>query len=90
MEIVSRDTLGFGVSIDIDAIDPREAPGVGSPEANGICADALLKGLRSLHNKAELQALEISEYNPYRDRNDATAALMAEMITAVLSEEEQP
>ena len=36
IEIVSKDTAGFHLSFDMDAVDPREAPGVGTPVRGGI------------------------------------------------------
>jgi len=83
---VSLRTVGFGISIDLDAIDPREAPGVGSPERNGIHAQELIGALRALHDDPRLLALEITEYNPERDCDNTTAALVAELIGAIIAD----
>ena len=90
LKIAASASGGFGISIDLDAIDPNEAPGVGSPEQNGIHANELLSALHHIHHRHDLLALEITEYNPYRDHNNATARLMAELIHALLSEEQAP
>jgi len=90
LSIASTAKAGFGISIDLDAIDPIEAPGVGSPEENGIHAKELLEALQTLKQRDDIWALEIAEYNPYRDHNNTTAELMAQLTHALLNEETQP
>jgi len=77
--IVTRDTAAVGLTLDLDALDPEEAPGVGSPEAGGIRARDLLPELTMLGQSSRFAAAEIVEYNPRHDRDDRTAALV-EMI----------
>ena len=43
---ISKGTVGYGVSLDVDVVDPSESPGTGSPEPNGLSAAELLKGYR--------------------------------------------
>ena len=83
---VSRTTVGVGISIDLDGIDPADAPGVGYREANGIPAAALLTALAKLPltmSLLNLVGLEIAEYNPLRDEKQRTAKLIVEIIRAV-------
>jgi arginase len=75
---------GFGVTIDLDAIDPQLAPGVGSPEPAGLWDGDVLDALRRIAAQPGLQALEIVEYNPDRDRQGQTAALIAGLISQLL------
>ncbi len=77
-------TAGYGISLDLDAVDPLDAPGVGTPEPGGIPARALLAALASCCGDARLAALEIVEYNPHRDIEHRTARLIEEMIAAVV------
>ena len=79
-ELIARGTAGFGVSIDLDAIDPLDAPGVGSPEPGGITAADLLQALAPLSAKPGLLGIEIAEFNPARDRNDETARVITRLI----------
>jgi len=84
--IVSKGTAGYGVSFDVDAIDPRDAPGVGSPAAQGIRAHAAVMGMRRFADDPRLLAFELVEYNPVRD--DAarrTAQLCLSLLSAVLT-----
>jgi len=80
---VSRATIGVGISIDLDALDPCDAPGVGYREANGITADDLLTALAKFPLATPFLGLEITEYNPLRDEKQKTAKLLIEIIRAV-------
>jgi arginase len=65
---------GYGITLDLDVIDPRDAPGVGTPAPGGMSAHELIEALAPVAADARLRALEIAEYNPRRDRNGLTAA----------------
>ena len=77
---VATGTAGFGISLDLDAIDPVEAPGVGSPAPDGLHAQPLLAALATLFDDPRLVALEIAEYNPSRDRQQVTLRLIVDLI----------
>lgn len=83
VNIARKGTAGFGLSIDLDAINPRESPGVGTPAADGLHASSLIQALRPLHGTPDLITVELAEYNPYRDRGGLTAH-QAEGILAAL------
>ena len=76
---------GYGMSIDLDAVDPGDAPGVGSPVAGGVPGRELVAALRACCDEARFVALEIVEYNPQRDVADRTAQLIEDMIAATLA-----
>lgn len=82
--IVSSAPAGFGVTLDLDAIDPQLAPGVGSPEPDGLVARDVLAAVRRISGLPGLKALEIVEYNPDRDRHGTTAGLISDLIGQVL------
>jgi arginase len=77
---VTAGTAGFGISLDLDAIDPGEAPGVGSPEPAGLGARKLLAALTPLLADPRLMALEIAEYNPEHDREQVTLRVIVEVL----------
>lgn len=83
--IVAAAPAGFGVTLDLDAIDPRMAPGVGSPEPDGLYAADILTALHWIAGLPGLHAVEIVEYNPDRDRHGATAALLSDLIAEILA-----
>ena len=75
---------GFGLTIDIDVIDPSQAPFVATPVENGIDADELAEVLAHLPHKDRLLGLEVVEFTP-RNNDDAAIAcdLMASLIAAI-------
>ncbi len=83
-EYVCKSTYGFGISIELDAIDPIDAPGVGCPESGGIQGSALVNALKQLVPNKPLLGLEIAEYNPLRDENQITAQLAVDLIHAAI------
>ena len=82
---VTRHTAGYGVSMDMDALDPREEPGVGTPVADGLLRQEVTAALVALHDDPRLLALEIVEYNPYRDLHFATARAVHDLCRSVLT-----
>ena len=82
--IVAGAPGGFGVTLDLDVLDPDTAPGVGSPEPDGLPLRGLVDGIAALAARRGLLACEIVEYNPDRDRHGLTARLIAGLIGEVL------
>ena len=82
--IVTGAANGFGITLDLDAFDPAAAPGVGSPEPDGLPAREVRDGLQRLAASGGLRALEIVEYNPDRDRHGITARLISDVIGDLL------
>lgn len=80
---VGSNTASFGVTIDLDVVDPRDAPGVGSPEPGGIAGAELVQALGQLAGRHDLAGVEIAEFNPERDVNGATATLIYEMLASI-------
>ena len=75
----------YGISLDLDAVDPRDAPGVGSPVAGGIRGADLLRALARHGRGPGLAGLEITEYNPDRDRDGKTARLVVSTVATMLA-----
>ena len=84
--IASRGTAGYGLSIDLDAIDPGDAPGVGTPVDGGLRAGELIDALAHRAGDPRLRALEIAEYNPAHDTDGRTADLAVRLAGTVLGE----
>ncbi len=82
LAIAETGTAGVGLSIDCDAVDPAEAPGVGSPAPGGLHAPALLDGLHGLCRRTRFLAVEVVEFNPRFDRDGATARLVCDLLAA--------
>lgn len=75
---------GFGVSLDLDVLDPMLAPGVSVPETGGLHPGKLARILSQQPLKHRLRGLEIVELNPQRDPRGRTLRLMPELMTALL------
>lgn len=83
LALVTRDTVGFGISFDLDVIDPLDAPGVGSPAPNGLRAKSLLNALTVLGNHPNFVGLEVAEYNPNLDINQQTKHFATQLINTL-------
>lgn len=79
---LSRTCSLIGISIDLDFIDPADAPGVETPAPDGLRADKLMSALRSIKREARICGLEISEYNPENDQDNKTLDLIRAIIEA--------
>jgi arginase len=69
------------ISVDIDGIDPSEAPGVSHPEPGGL---RLREVLATIHKqRASIVGADIVELNPARDVGGVTAILAAKLVREV-------
>ena len=66
------------ISIDLDGIDPSEAPGVAHPEPGGLTVREVLSILA--RQRAQIVGADIVELNPVRDINDITAIVAAKLV----------
>ena len=66
------------ISIDLDGIDPSEAPGVSHPEPGGLTTREVLAVLR--RQTARIVGGDVVEYNPHRDTHGRTAILAAKLV----------
>jgi len=84
LAIVKRGASGFGITLDLDALDPAEMPAVATPAAGGLRARPLLAALARASQERGLLALEVAEYSPPRDRDGRAARLVIELLSASL------
>jgi arginase len=80
---VTAATAGWGVSVDLDALDPRDAPGTGSRVADGLRLAEVSAALHGLAGDARLIACELVEYTPELDTDRVTAGA-AECVLGAL------
>jgi len=76
---------GFHVSLDMDFLDPDEAPGVGTPVRGGVTyreAHAAMEGVAD--HRDDLVSLEVVEVNPILDDHNRTAELAVELVASAL------
>ena len=84
MAVARNGTAGYGVSLDLDVLDPAEEPGVGSPVPDGLLCSELEQALRLLRDDPAMLAMEIVEYNPHHDRGLLTARAAGALFRAAL------
>jgi arginase len=84
LAIASRGTSAFGISIDLDAVTPEEAPGVGTPVPDGLPARELAEVLRSVAMRCDLAAMELVEYLPRLDPDGRSARVAVDLMVAAL------
>lgn len=84
---VSQHSDHLGISIDLDALDPADAPGVSLPVPHGLRAAELIEALSAMkcsHALDRLVALEISEFCPRKDEAQRTEQLIPQLIESCL------
>jgi arginase len=72
------------VSFDLDAIDPREAPGTGTPVKGGLSFREAHLAMEMLAESRKLGSIEMVEINPILDTRNQTAALAVGLISSGL------
>lgn len=80
-------TDGVHVSFDMDSLDPREAPGTGTPVRGGLSYREAHLALELLYQSDLVISAEFVEVNPSLDNNDQTAKLAVELIGSLLGEQ---
>ena len=75
---------GIHVSLDMDAIDPLEAPGVGTPWPGGLTYREAHLAMELLAATGHLSSIEVVEVNPIADHENRTGRLAEELILSAL------
>jgi arginase len=72
------------VSLDLDAVDPITAPGVGTPVRGGLSYRETHFLLELVAESGLLDSLDVVEVNPILDRENETAELAVELVASAL------
>ena len=72
------------VSLDMDALDPEVAPGVGTPVRGGFSYREAHLALELVAESGLAGSFEVVEVNPILDRENATAQLAVELVASAL------
>jgi len=88
LDVATDGVDGVHVSLDLDWLDPNEAPGVGTPVRGGVSYREAHTALELVaHRDADddvLRSLELVEVNPILDESNETAALATELAASAL------
>jgi arginase len=84
IRVASDGTAGIHVSLDMDAVDPQEAPGVGTPIQGGITYREAHLAMEMLGDTGRVVSLEVVEVNPVIDEANRTAILAVELVMSAM------
>jgi arginase len=72
------------VSLDLDALDPEVAPGVGTPVRGGLTYREAHLAMELVAESGLAGSLEVVEVNPILDRENTTAVTAVELVASAL------
>ncbi len=79
LRMAGRGTAGYHVSLDMDWIDPEDAPGVGTPVRGGATYREAHLAMEIIADHGRMLSFEIVEVNPVIDEHNRTADLAVEL-----------
>jgi arginase len=77
-------TAGFHLSLDMDFVDPRDAPGVGTPVRGGVTYREAHLAMEVIGDSRRMVSMEVVEVNPVIDEVNRTADLAVELVMSGL------
>jgi len=84
LRFTSDDTAGIAVSLDMDFVDPSDAPGVGTPVRGGVTYREAHLALEMIADSRSMISFELVEINPVIDLHNTTATLGVELVLSGL------
>jgi arginase len=84
IRIASDGTAAVHVSLDLDVLDPEDAPGTGTPVPGGITFREAHLAMEMIHDQARIAAVDVVELNPVLDHRNATGILASELVQSLL------
>lgn len=84
LAVATTDTAGFHLSLDMDSVDPDEAPGVGTPVRGGMTYREAHLAMETVCDCNRMLSMEIVEVNPVLDSANRTALLGVELVMSAM------
>jgi len=84
LRFAADDTAGVAVSLDMDFVDPTDAPGVGTPVRGGVTYREAHLALEMIADSRSMVSFELVEINPVIDLHNTTATLGVELVLSGL------
>jgi len=81
--VASTGTAGYHVSMDMDWVDPEDAPGIGTPVRGGATYREAHLAMEILADHGGMLSFELVEVNPILDERNRTAELAVQLICSV-------
>ncbi len=82
--IASQHDNPIHLSLDLDSLDPREAPGVGTPVRGGLSYREAHLAMELVSASQRLVSMDVVEVNPILDSENTTAKLAVELVLSAL------
>ena len=82
IRIASAGVDGVHVSLDLDFLDPNEAPGVGTPVRGGVTYREAHLAMELVAEQVDPRSMELVEVNPILDSHNETAELATELAAS--------
>jgi arginase len=83
LRMANRGTAGYHISLDMDWIDPEDAPGVGTPVRGGATYREAHLAMEIIADHGRLTSFDIVEVNPVIDEKNRTADLACELAASL-------
>lgn len=84
VEIATRNTAGIHLQLDMDVIDPEDAPGTGTRVRGGLSYREAHLAMELLCDSGAIRAIDLVEVNPVLDDRNRTAELGLELVLSLL------
>jgi len=82
LRVARRGTAGYHVSLDMDWVDPEDAPGVGTPVRGGATYREAHLAMEIIADDGRMLSMDVVEVNPVIDEHNRTADLAVELIAS--------
>jgi arginase len=84
LAVAGEGTGGIHLSLDMDGVDPREAPGVGTPVRGGFSYREAHLAMEIICDSRRMRSMEVVEVNPILDEANRTALLGVELVLSAM------
>lgn len=81
---LTRQTVGYHVSLDMDGVDPQVAPGVGTPVRGGLSFREAHLLMEMVADSGRAVSFEVTEINPMLDVRNSTAQIAMDLLLSGL------
>lgn len=86
IEYLKDRTDGVHLSLDLDGLDPNEAPGVGTPVLGGLSYRESHLAMEMLYQSGMITSAEFVEVNPILDEKNKTATVAVGLMGSLFGE----